>query len=133
MKPKWFLWVLAFCLLLGLGFFAFRKREPSYQGRSLSSWLTGISGTPAERQASMDAIRAMGEPALPFLASWAATTPNFFETRYMHFYYRLYWNSAIPANPANPRQSSWLLRMLPDPGNVRTRVYNRKGFAVLVL
>lgn len=46
-----------------------RPREPSYQGKSLSSWLEQVDyGQPADRrEAARRAIRAMGTNALPWI------------------------------------------------------------------
>src|SRR5439155_26124720 len=54
------------------------RREPSYQGRSLSSWV-GIRGTEANYTQPYDyeqAMRHMGTNAIPYLFRWIEEEPS---------------------------------------------------------
>ena len=69
-KPLWIALIAAACLF-GLAFVAIRvsqPREPSFEGRSLSSWLDDFSydDTNLTSQAEI-AVRRMGTNAIPFL------------------------------------------------------------------
>jgi HEAT repeat protein len=58
------------CLLTTIGVLATRPREPSYHGRSLSSWLKSLNRHPPEDADARNAIRQMGSNAIPYLLSW---------------------------------------------------------------
>jgi hypothetical protein len=62
--------VLAVCLLIGVGVIALwpGESEPKYQGKKLSEWLALQQQRPQE---VVNAIRAMGTNALPFLVKQA--------------------------------------------------------------
>lgn len=71
-KSKYILIFLAAAIcLVGAIFFVFRvtkSPEPSYQGRSLSSWLEDFSGEgPNTNSPAGIAVRSMGTNAIPFL------------------------------------------------------------------
>ena len=59
-------------IVAGIAFFAFRSREPVYQGRPLSAWLEDLDyGRPSFRREAVplaeEAVRRMGSNAVPFL------------------------------------------------------------------
>lgn len=60
-------------------FFLRREREPSYQGRSLTEWMTvyEVSSSPAESDEATHAIRQIGTNAIPHLLKWIQYEPNF--------------------------------------------------------
>ena len=68
--------VLASCVLLGLGVIATwpGDREPEYNGKTLSQWLVYRPPAYAASNAlelQIEAIREIGEPAVPWLLKWA--------------------------------------------------------------
>ena len=72
-KRRLILGILALGILAALIFHFTRPREPSYQGRSLSSWVAEIrknsdEGLSDER--AVNALRAIGTNALPYLLKW---------------------------------------------------------------
>src|SRR5216117_4029967 len=58
--------VAAAIVILVVGIYALRPREPSYQGKSLSEWVD-LLYTPNHTQA-MNSIAAIGPKAIPFLS-----------------------------------------------------------------
>src|SRR5207244_4134500 len=59
-------------IVAGIAFFAFRSREPVYQGRPLSAWLEDLDyGRPSFRREAVGqaeaAVRQIGTNAVPFL------------------------------------------------------------------
>lgn len=71
--PKGMPWRLIVCVTLvvmgGIVWFAWPSREPSYQGKSLSYWLSpaGNQGSESSGGVSSNALRAIGTNALPIL------------------------------------------------------------------
>lgn len=81
---KWRKWLsLSACVIAAivLAVVLTREREPSYQGRSLSSWLkdyTAELDNPPEEQPAKEAIRHIGTNALPYLLKWTSyESPHF--------------------------------------------------------
>ena len=60
-------------------------REPRYQGRTLSEWLSEFNRIPPDRPATeaVEAIQAIGDKALPFLLSsiWATEPQHYWRVR----------------------------------------------------
>jgi hypothetical protein len=68
--------VLAVCVLVGIGVVAFwpGEREPEYNGKKLSKWVDILAKDSPPRVApspQSDAIRHIGERAVPWLLRWA--------------------------------------------------------------
>jgi hypothetical protein len=64
-------------LALGVGTMVFRSREPSYAGRSLSSWLAEIALNSEENHPydkAAEAVGRIGTNALPTLLRWYSST-----------------------------------------------------------
>ena len=71
--------VLAFgAATITLAFAITRSREPQYQGRSLSEWLSVFTqpAFPADGFQASEAVRHIGAQAIPFLLSDLTPTPN---------------------------------------------------------
>lgn len=68
-RGKKLLLLLAFALVVGIVAWQYnRKKEPSYQGRTLSRWLEAYGTDDKEaRRAASEAVRHIGANALPFL------------------------------------------------------------------
>jgi hypothetical protein len=63
----WF-WMAGIFLLLAGALLWILKGEPRHQGRSLTYWLVKLeSGSPGEKAAAEEAIRALGDRAIPHL------------------------------------------------------------------
>jgi hypothetical protein len=78
---------LLLLVLLTVGFVAglatlvwYGRREPSYQGKSLSEWLRAYTPTgavaPEASQRAAEAVRHIGTNGLPFLVSWLEDYQN---------------------------------------------------------
>ena len=57
--------VAAAIVILVVGIYALRPREPSYQGKSLSDWVDLLYST--NHTQAMNSIGAIGPKAIPFL------------------------------------------------------------------
>jgi hypothetical protein len=70
--------ILAVCVLVGIGVVAFWRgeREPEYNGKKLSAWLTVAAGQgwdepdSSETLQALAAVRSIGTNALPCLVKW---------------------------------------------------------------
>jgi hypothetical protein len=70
MERRRMMLLAALLLVLGIGVFAVWAvwpREPSYQGRSLSTWMDDVAGDRADYLRAEEAIRQIGTNAMPFL------------------------------------------------------------------
>jgi hypothetical protein len=93
--------VLASCVLLGIGVFAFwpGEREPEYNGKKLSEWLRVVYGQSVSADSlkmatdSETAVRQIGTNALPFLLKWIQVDPKlpaWREKLFIFVYYRTF-------------------------------------------
>lgn len=65
--------IVAGILLLSAGWLLFGRREPSYQGRTLTQWLRAAQGeSPESDSVEARAIRHIGTNAIPTLLAYAA-------------------------------------------------------------
>jgi len=92
--------ILGFVLLTvtvaGLVFFGTKKRQPSYQGRSVRVWLDQVFAPPQpgkspeyNEQAAFEAFRAMGTNAHPFLLAALEGKETLFQRAFRIIYRRL--------------------------------------------
>lgn len=82
-RVKWVILLLAVALVMVILFS--RSREPSFEGRTLSEWLSTLlaqsqssKSSPGQfdEQTSVKAIRSMGTNALPLLVDWVCFNPS---------------------------------------------------------
>lgn len=74
-KRKRLIWICAVCAVMGGGVLTHFSslREPQYDGRALSDWLTLYKkGSDSERRAAIDAVNHVGPRAVPWLVKWTA-------------------------------------------------------------
>ncbi len=84
MRKQWKLAAIACVLAIAALFVLFlREREPRYEGRSLSEWLTRYRTYSAERGEAERAVLAIGTNALPCVLDWMAYEPPLWRARIM--------------------------------------------------
>lgn len=86
------------------------EREPSYQGRRLSEWITSYNSHPRDQEAG-DAIRQIGTDALPSLLRWIEYEEPGWRYRLLH------WLDARPSGATN----DFLRRLFEGPAVARAR------------
>lgn len=80
--------------------------EPSYQGRSLSSWLGDFNNptSPAQEAEAAEAVGHIGSPALPFLIDRLSESNHLAYLKALKQWQETQLNSPHPgARPSNPR------------------------------
>ncbi len=83
-RAKLFIAAAATLVALAVLFVFPPNQEPSYEGRSLTQWLTictSTTATPGEVQQAEAAVRNIGTKAIPFLIAWIAAEPRHSENR----------------------------------------------------
>jgi HEAT repeat protein len=65
------------------------EREPEYQGRTLSEWITAYSVISDTNSAAADALRHIGTNALPFLVKWVRYQSPAWRTNLLASYVKL--------------------------------------------
>src|SRR2546430_3108243 len=71
-KRRWLVAVAAVTVAIGIARWWTHESGPSYEGESLTDWLTN----PEERPDAPDAVRQMGTNALPTLLTWIQYEPS---------------------------------------------------------
>jgi HEAT repeat protein len=108
--------IVLLLLLAGLavGYWILNPTEPSYQGRSASSWLHDL-GTPNYLQAYA-ALKAMGTNAVPAIVRRLKRSASPWRIKYRELY---------------PKFPSWLAKTLPKPKSDFNRVLGGWAFAAI--
>jgi len=115
MKKRWLIFSIFLLGIVGIIFFVFGSREPSYKGHRLSYWLEPPrSGAGVKGNESVIALRKIGSNAVPFLIHDLKAKDSAFG-----LFYRTNW----------PRLPVWLQKKLPTPQTPEAR----RGRAVWAL
>jgi hypothetical protein len=81
--------VLVVCVLTGIGVVAFwpGEKEPQYNGKTLTEWLTyrWKAQTDQEAWEAQDAVRHIGTNALPWLVKWMSYQPPAWKQKMSHW------------------------------------------------
>jgi HEAT repeat protein len=82
----------------------FEPHEPSYRGRTLTSWLDGIDANPDPEDGPEEAaIREIGTNALPILLTWVRSHDSALKTSWVGFVNQQDW---LPLHPVFARSRS---------------------------
>src|SRR4051794_33186631 len=80
-RPTFFIWIGVGVLFGALAIVALRPTEPSYDGRSLNTWVRlCLEDSPATRTIAASGIRQIGTNAIPFLLKWIRYDPPAWKT-----------------------------------------------------
>ena len=77
-RPRKIAVILAAVIIVGIGFYALRPKQPSYGGKTLEQWLNSSNPIPSE------AVHAMGTNCIPMLLETIQARPSAF-SRWLHW------------------------------------------------
>ncbi len=86
-KRRLLLGLLCTCLIAGGALYLSLPREPAYQGRTLSEWLTELDGYvhPSKALKAEEAVRHMGPDIIPYLIAILENRDSPLEKKFFHF------------------------------------------------
>src|SRR5207245_4224913 len=104
-RSRLMLTVIPFALLLVTFCVVLSKRQPTYRGRTVNSWLEEIFDVKGNQGKVMNALRELGAKAVPIEINALARTDSPLDKWYQNVY---------------PKLPLWLQRRLPTPINAET-------------
>jgi HEAT repeat protein len=116
LKKRWHVLIPVACGVAGLVVYAllFRDREPSYDGRRLSAWISDLDSAggptkPDQQDRAEHAVRQIGTNAVPYLLTWIRYRRPWWRDRATATIGRLSDSLQIGRLP-HRLQNSWLLQ-----------------------